>query len=260
MTLTSSAPAGSTFVLPAVHPETERTFRGPVAAVGWAVLLHALPVLLFLQSDLLIGSTAAQQAESGAQLRATLVAGVAPPKPVNAATTLARTPGEPLKKPVKHIARQQQSAVVATEHAAARQVAAAGENETRPAPSLPSVDMTQRHVEERITHDTASAAPTIALPSAQSARSVAQIACVISKPPYPPRARRLNHEGNVLMGVTIGVSGRVEHVEIVTSSGFAELDTAAREAMFNARCQPYRDNGIAISVQAMQPLNFKLDN
>lgn len=48
-------------------------------------------------------------------------------------------------------------------------------------------------------------------------------------PPYPPVARRLNHEGIVLLKITISAQGDVTDVQIAQSSGFDELDKAAQD-------------------------------
>lgn len=48
---------------------------------------------------------------------------------------------------------------------------------------------------------------------------------------YPPLARRRNMEGTVLLSFDVTNEGRIEHVGVRHSSGYAILDVAAQQAM-----------------------------
>jgi protein TonB len=58
------------------------------------------------------------------------------------------------------------------------------------------------------------------------------------KPDYPAASRRLEESGTVTLRLLIGVDGRVTESKVETSSGFARLDDAAREALSRCRFKP----------------------
>ncbi|MBN3069584.1 energy transducer TonB [Pectobacterium brasiliense] len=94
-------------------------------------------------------------------------------------------------------------------------------------------------------------------PGAQP-KQVASVGCVVPQPDYPRRAKRLQQEGNVLVRLVISPEGRLIRHDIARSSGYDALDQAAIEAVAQARCTPYRENGQAITVMTIQPVNFRL--
>lgn len=79
-----------------------------------------------------------------------------------------------------------------------------------------------------------------------------------AKKHYPPFARNLQHEGTVVVNVTIGTGGIIISAVIEKSSGYASLDKAALEAVRKAGPFPpptgYGLGQISVSV----PLVFKL--
>ncbi|MEQ9886932.1 energy transducer TonB [Pectobacterium zantedeschiae] len=95
------------------------------------------------------------------------------------------------------------------------------------------------------------------IPGAQP-KQVASVGCVVPQPDYPRRAKRLQQEGNVLVRLVISPEGRLLRHDIARSSGYDTLDQAAVEAVAQARCTPYRENGQAITVMTIQPVNFRL--
>lgn len=94
-------------------------------------------------------------------------------------------------------------------------------------------------------------------PGAQP-KQVASVGCVVPQPDYPRRAKRLQQEGDVLVRLVINPEGRLIRHDIARSSGYDALDQAAVEAVAQARCTPYRENGQAITVMTIQPVNFRL--
>ena len=94
-------------------------------------------------------------------------------------------------------------------------------------------------------------------PGAQP-KQVASVGCIVPQPDYPRRAKRLQQEGNVLVRLVISPEGRLIRHDIARSSGYDALDQAAIEAVAQARCTPYRENGQAITVMTIQPVNFRL--
>lgn len=93
---------------------------------------------------------------------------------------------------------------------------------------------------------------------ASGPKDVQTVGCRVPTPEYPRKARRLREQGTVLISMVIDTSGKVQSAQISRSSGSAELDQAARQAVLNATCEPYRENGRAIAVRAAQPINFSL--
>ncbi|EHD22540.1 MULTISPECIES: energy transducer TonB [Brenneria] len=89
-------------------------------------------------------------------------------------------------------------------------------------------------------------------------KHVASVGCAVPQPEYPRRARRLQQQGEALIRLVIGPEGRLLKHEIARSSGYEALDQAAMAAVAQTRCSPYRENGQAISVMTLQPVNFKL--
>lgn len=77
-------------------------------------------------------------------------------------------------------------------------------------------------------------------------------------PRYPPAARRLRLQGLVQLLVAVDVQGRVSGAVVHSSSGHAELDSAARQAVFDARFRPYRVDGEPRAVEVLVPVQFAL--
>ena len=78
------------------------------------------------------------------------------------------------------------------------------------------------------------------------------------KPRYPSGARRRGEEGSVTLDVDISASGRARSVSIAESSGFAELDEAAKQAVKKARFTPGKNKGKSVESQARLTIIFKL--
>lgn len=80
-----------------------------------------------------------------------------------------------------------------------------------------------------------------------------------SVPPYPPMARRLAHQGRVMLRLSISAQGRVVRAEIVTSSGWPELDAQAVDwVKAHWRYSPALRGGVAVASQAMAAVKFDL--
>lgn len=77
-------------------------------------------------------------------------------------------------------------------------------------------------------------------------------------PHYPPQSRRLREQGVVVLRVVIDERGRACNIEIESSSGYARLDRAAREAVASAEFRPYLENGAARRAQVLIPIEFSL--
>jgi periplasmic protein TonB len=77
------------------------------------------------------------------------------------------------------------------------------------------------------------------------------------EPPYPPMSKRLDEQGTVVMRLTILSTGRVSRVDVTTSSGYARLDQAAKDA---ARQWLFaRRDGANVMYTVTVPMKFRLD-
>ncbi len=79
------------------------------------------------------------------------------------------------------------------------------------------------------------------------------------KPVYPAVARRNGEEGKVLLKVRVSAEGAALDVEVKQSSGFARLDTAAREAVARWRFVPARRGDEAVESWVVVPITFSLE-
>jgi protein TonB len=78
------------------------------------------------------------------------------------------------------------------------------------------------------------------------------------QPVYPSMARRMGESGVVMLRVLIGTKGQAEQVTVQKSSGSDKLDEAGRQAVLRALYKPYIEDGKAIPVYALVPINFQL--
>jgi len=76
---------------------------------------------------------------------------------------------------------------------------------------------------------------------------------------YPATALRSRQQGEVLLNVLVDASGNVQRIEIARSSGHADLDSAAREAVQRAHFKPVLRDGHAIAAWGTVPIEFRLD-
>lgn len=77
-------------------------------------------------------------------------------------------------------------------------------------------------------------------------------------PTYPERARERGIEGRVVLAVRVGADGRALAVKIDRSSGAAELDRAAADAVRRWRFEPARQGGLAVEGTVSVPIRFRL--
>lgn len=125
---------------------------------------------------------------------------------------------------------------------------------TEPKPTSPALKPTMTHV-------IAPAAQPSALirnPAQVSSKDISTVGCRVPAPQYPRKAKRLKQQGEVLIRLVINTDGSLLHHDIARSSGNPELDDAAMAAVAGARCQPFIENGRAITVMTIQPVTFTL--
>jgi periplasmic protein TonB len=79
------------------------------------------------------------------------------------------------------------------------------------------------------------------------------------KPPYPMVSRRMGEEGTVLLRVQVSEAGRPLQVLVAQSSGYARLDSAARETVASSwRFVPGRRGDQAVTSWAVVPIEYSL--
>ncbi|MBP0594923.1 energy transducer TonB [Paraburkholderia sp. LEh10] len=112
------------------------------------------------------------------------------------------------------------------------------------------------------TAPTAAAAPAAGKPTmALSApKNVSHLDCSIAQPDYPAMSRRRGETGTAMVRFVVGLTGKIENIELKKSSGYERLDQAALEAMRSSSCKPYLENGEPIRAAYTQPFDFSLNN
>ena len=78
------------------------------------------------------------------------------------------------------------------------------------------------------------------------------------QPIYPPMAKRLGEQGKVILRILVNERGIPDQVLVQTSSGSARLDEAGRQAALRALFKPHVEDGRAVAVYVIVPLNFQL--
>ena len=78
------------------------------------------------------------------------------------------------------------------------------------------------------------------------------------RPDYPKGARQRGEQGDVVLEIRVNAAGIVDRVDIVSPSGFSELDDAAVRAARAARFMPAKPGGSAVASTARLTLTFKL--
>ncbi|MFC0399031.1 energy transducer TonB [Paraburkholderia rhizosphaerae] len=97
--------------------------------------------------------------------------------------------------------------------------------------------------------------PTLAL---SAPKSVSHLDCSITAPDYPALSRRRGESGTAYVRFVVGLTGKIENIELKKSSGFDRLDDAAMSAMRSSSCKPYLENGQPIRATYTQPFEFGL--
>ena len=78
------------------------------------------------------------------------------------------------------------------------------------------------------------------------------------KPAYPPLSARLGEAGRTVYKVWVGVDGKPQRAELVSSSGFARLDQAAYETVMSWRYVPGQRGGVAELMDFNVPIRWEV--
>jgi protein TonB len=184
----------------------------------------------------------------------------APPQPLAAPVAIQSTPVLPPPKPVSQKPQPKPKPVIQPHVKAeptplpettAPSPVAAAVPEPAPAPPAPPVAAAP-----------AAAAPAIGRPTMDlnAPKDVAHLECNIAVPDYPAMSRRRGESGTALVKFVVGLTGRIENIELKKSSGSSRLDDAALDAMRSSACKPYKENGVAIRAAYSQPFVFGLND
>lgn len=75
---------------------------------------------------------------------------------------------------------------------------------------------------------------------------------------YPQMSRRMGEQGRVMLRILVNAKGLAEKVLVHSSSGSPRLDEAGRQAVLRAQFKPYMEDGQAVAVYVIVPVNFQL--
>ncbi len=80
------------------------------------------------------------------------------------------------------------------------------------------------------------------------------------KPRYPPQAVRQRHTGQVILLVLVGTNGHAQKIKVEKSSGYRELDRAAKRWAERLHYNPGTRGGQPYEGWARIPVTFNLNN
>lgn len=210
--------------------EKLRTSMGPLALV---IVAHAL-LFYFIYAGLL-----------------TRLVDVAMPQPVMVsfvATEKPKTPPPPKFEPVVKLAPP----VLPSVPVPVVQVAVV--------PNVISVTQAPPPVEKAPPLQAAPLAPPAPAPVATGPKTITSGVTFIQEPQpvYPQMSKRMGEQGKVILRILVNEKGAPDQVTVQTSSGFARLDEAGRQAAMRALFKPHVEDGRAVAVYVLIPLNFQL--
>ncbi|MEQ5837846.1 energy transducer TonB [Paraburkholderia acidicola] len=99
------------------------------------------------------------------------------------------------------------------------------------------------------------ARPTMAL---TAPKDVSHLDCTMVSPIYPPLSTRRGESGTAYVKFVVGLTGKIQNIELKKSSGYSRLDDAALDAMRASTCKPYLENGEPVLATYTQPFDFGL--
>ncbi len=232
------------------------------AAVALAVVMvHGLGLYLILHHSVHLIRLEADRA-AGASVQVRLVAAPTP-QPVAKPEPRPERPPEPKPRPIEKPVVRKTAPLLSSEAPAERSVAPAKTEPVKPvepAPPPPVPTPTAAPAPAPAPPAPAPGPNLLDTPKQISSAELKQLGCRIPRPDYPPKAKRLEQEGTVLVRLTIGADGAVKTARVARSSGYPLLDAAALTSIEAGRCQPYTTAGIARAVEAEQPIAFNLND
>ena len=77
---------------------------------------------------------------------------------------------------------------------------------------------------------------------------------------YPTSAAQKRQQGSVVLGLLLDTDGSVLDVKVLVSTGFMELDNAAKKNGWKAKFSPPEFNGMPVRVWVTMPIDFTLQD
>lgn len=169
------------------------------------------------------------------------------------ATLIAPEPAAPAAAPQPAAIRKTRAAAIPLAPSAPLETAVAA----APPPAAAALPISEMQTPSTATATTAIAtiAPTAPPPTIATEVEYLQP----PQPEYPALARRMREQGKVVLRVLVDEKGHPERADVHRSSGSARLDEAARQAVLRALFKPHHDDGRAVAVYALVPIQFQLD-
>jgi protein TonB len=229
-------------------PPAVRINRRLVTASAIVVALHAALIAVALMNREPVTPLALQSQ--------TITAELIKPAPVAAPAAIQSTPTPPPPKPVPHVTRERPK-VQPKPKPTPLPVAEAPSQHTidTPAPAAPTPPAPPAPAPAQQAAAPADAKPTMAL---SAPKNVSHLDCRIVQPDYPTLSRRRAETGTAYVHFVVGLTGKIENIELKRSSGYSRLDDAAVDAMRQSSCKPYLENGEPVRAAYTQPFDFSL--
>lgn len=216
--------------------------RPPRRTSGWVVVSMACAHLLGLWALLQV-SDVRDALRQAAPLVVDLIAPDRPPEPTS--PPAAPTPVTPQPRPVE-------PPPPAPLLAAPTAAPVPAEAFTAPPPPTP-VPVAAAPVQSAAPP----APPAPVLPPPRKQVAATAVDYLVQPPAEVPRAsRRAGEHGTVWLRVVVDVRGQPAAVALQRSSGYARLDEQALFAMRQARFKPYTENGTALEVEVVAPIEY----
>ena len=129
------------------------------------------------------------------------------------------------------------------------------------APKLPEIDLPIVEESPRaISIPVRASAPAASSAERHSPKLISTVEYLRQPSPrYPAQSRKLREQGMVMLRVLIDEKGNACSIEIESSSGYARLDHAAREAVAKAAFRPYVEDGEPRRAVVLVPIEFYLN-
>jgi protein TonB len=228
--------------------------RRVVTAVAVVVALHVSLIVVMLSKRDMPTPIALESH--------TITAELLQPEPVAAPVALQSTPTPvpPPPKPVPHVVREKPKVqpkpkptpapLPVAEAPSPHPVEAPAAAPTPPAPPAPAPAPAPAAA-------AAQGKPTLAL---SAPKNVSHLDCRITQPDYPMLSRRRGESGTAYVHFVVGLTGRIENIELKKSSGYQRLDDSALAAMHDSTCKPYLENGAPVRAAYTQPFAFSLQD
>jgi protein TonB len=193
----------------------------------------------------------------------TITAELLQPEPVAAPAALQSTPTPPPPKPVPQVVREKPKVQPKPKPTPTPLPIAQAPSQHQidtPAPATPTPPAPPTPAPQPPAAAAAAAAPAQGKPTmALSApKNVSHLDCRIVQPDYPMLSRRRGESGTAYVHFVVGLTGRIEDIELKKSSGYDRLDEAALAAMRESSCKPYLENGEPVRAAYTQPFGFTL--